>query len=466
MRLLQQRIFDNERAMKNVLIINPWIYDFAAYDYWLKPLGLLYLASYLRQNNVEVIFIDCLDPTPFADRVPLPKRKPGGHGHFLKEKVFPPSCLGHVPRPYHRYGIPPSIIREKLLSFQHIDLILVGTTMTYWYPGAWELIKLCHQLFPLTPVLLGGIYPTLLPEHALKSGANFVLPGPGEIHIPFIIRDLLNLTLSYAPDPLSLNDLPYPSHDLLPHPDQLPILTSRGCPYQCPYCASPLLFKGFIRRDPIKVVDEICWWWKTKGVKNFSIYDDAFLLEAPQFAEPMLKEIIRRGLDIKLHFPNGLHIRAITSELAGLLYRGHVQTLRLGLETGNEARQKALGGKVYNAEFEAAISYLHQAGYRRDEIGVYILCGLPDQEPQEVEETIKYVKAQGARPILAEYSPIPRTSLWEKAKASSVYPIEKEPLFQNNSLLPCWSKRGDAHKIYRHLKAQTKKNVENVKEIL
>jgi len=47
---------------KKILLINPWIYDFAAYDFWIKPLGLLYLGAILRQNRHEIHFIDCLDP--------------------------------------------------------------------------------------------------------------------------------------------------------------------------------------------------------------------------------------------------------------------------------------------------------------------------------------------------------------------------------------------------------------------
>lgn len=44
-----------------ILCINPWIYDFAAYDYWSKPLGLPYIASFLRERGVAVDFLDCLD---------------------------------------------------------------------------------------------------------------------------------------------------------------------------------------------------------------------------------------------------------------------------------------------------------------------------------------------------------------------------------------------------------------------
>lgn len=51
------------RAMTSppVFCINPWIYDFAAYDYWSKPRGLLYLASFLRERGVTIDFLDCLD---------------------------------------------------------------------------------------------------------------------------------------------------------------------------------------------------------------------------------------------------------------------------------------------------------------------------------------------------------------------------------------------------------------------
>ena len=45
----------------NILCINPWIYDFAAYDFWSKPLGLLYIAAYLRQFGLNVEVLDCLD---------------------------------------------------------------------------------------------------------------------------------------------------------------------------------------------------------------------------------------------------------------------------------------------------------------------------------------------------------------------------------------------------------------------
>jgi hypothetical protein len=98
-----------------------------------------------------------------------------------------------------------------------------------------------------------------------------------------------------------------------------------------------------------------------------------------------------------------------------------------------------MGGKVDNAAFEKAAAYLQEAGYGTNEIGVYLLCGLPGQRAQEIQESILYVRSRGARPILAEYSPIPGTLLWDEACRASSYPLAEEPLYHNNSLLPCAS---------------------------
>jgi radical SAM superfamily enzyme YgiQ (UPF0313 family) len=112
-------------------------------------------------------------------------------------------------------------------------------------------------------------------------------------------------------------------------------------------------------------------------------------------------------------------------------------TLRLGLETTSRERQGATGGKVSTEEFQSALQNLRRAGYAPEEIGTYILTGLPGQERAEVEETIRFVQACGARPYVAEYSPLPGTPLWEEAVRCSPFDLTGEPLFHNNSILPC-----------------------------
>ena len=68
-----------------------------------------------------------------------------------------------------------------------------------------------------------------------------------------------------------------------------------------------------------------------------------------------------------------------------------------------------------------------------------LICGLPGRDPAEVAHSIRVVRDHGARPYLAEFSPIPGTALWAEAVRSSPFDLETEPLYHNNSILPCRS---------------------------
>ena len=91
-------------------------------------------------------------------------------------------------------------------------------------------------------------------------------------------------------------------------------------------------------------------------------------------------------------------------------------------------------------EFEQAVHALHEAGFEKKAIGAYFLMGLPAQSVDDVRKTIEYVGRSEATPYVAEYSPIPHTPMWELALEHSEYELADEPLFQNNTLLPCWDK--------------------------
>lgn len=203
------------------------------------------------------------------------------------------------------------------------------------------------------------------------------------------------------------------------------------------------------------MVEEIEYWTTHYRVDNIAFYDDALLIEPSRHIVPILKEVISRGIRCNFHAPNGLHIREIDREVAGLLLRGGFKTIRLGFETSNEATQFETGEKVDNQEFKKAVKNLKTAGYSGEEIGVYILAGLPGQRVGEVEESIAFVREMGAKPMLVEYSPIPNTPLFEKAKKMSPFDLQNEPLFQNNSILPCqWE--GFTSVDFRRLKAGLK----------
>ena len=87
---------------KSILLINPWIYDFAAYDFWIKPLGLLTLAAILRKNGFPVNVIDCLNPWHDPSKTSSPtgafKGTSLGTGEFPKTHIPKPEFFSSFPR--------------------------------------------------------------------------------------------------------------------------------------------------------------------------------------------------------------------------------------------------------------------------------------------------------------------------------------------------------------------------------
>jgi radical SAM superfamily enzyme YgiQ (UPF0313 family) len=423
------------RAAKKILLINPWIYDFAAYDLWAKPLGLLSLGGSLRTRGHRVFLIDCLDvhsPWMAAEGKAKPPRKPHHCGKFFEEPVEKPLPLTSVPRTYSRYGLTEKAFWRGLQEIERPDLVLVTSLMTYWYPGPFRVIELVKQAYPKTTVILGGLYATLCYEHAVaKSGADIVFAGGGVDRALALIDEVLNT------HPQDDRQASYPVFDLYSHLDSVCLVTSRGCPYRCLYCASSFLEDSFSQRRPGDAVDEITHWVERFHVTDIAFYDDALSIDASNHFVPILQEVLERDLRCRFHLPNGIHARSLTRETADLMFRAGFKTIRLGLETIDPLKQIETGGKVDGEDIRRAIAYLRGTGFSRQEVGVYLMAGLPVQPWNEVERGIDKVWEWGATPKIAEYSPIPHTPLWEEAVRYSPYDLEGEPLFQNNSLLPC-----------------------------
>ncbi|MCJ7617610.1 MAG: radical SAM protein [Desulfobacterales bacterium] len=431
----------------NILLVNPWIHDFAAYDFWAKPLGLLTLASILRQHGFSITYIDCLDR--FHPKAPqIDPHTRNGRGPFLKTKIPKPKGLEHVPRNFSRYGIMPEWFREELQLIPKPDLILVTSFMTYWYTGVNETIRIIKETYSDTPLILGGIYAGLCNDHAVShSGADIVFAGPGEKYILKLAENYTGFSVSPEFDPDDLDTYPYPAFDLQRKISYIPILTSKGCPFSCSYCASHFLNPKRMLRSPLSLIEEIKYWHFKHGVKDFVFYDDALLVNAETHAVVLFEGLIKENLNVSFHTPNAVHIREISEKTAGLMFRAGFKTIRLGLETASFEKRKELDSKVTACEFKNAVSCLRKAGFQKNQIGAYLLTGLPGQTISSVEESIREVKRNGITPVLAHYSPVPHTALWDRAVASSHYDLEADPVFTNNAIFPCWFENFSWEKI-------------------
>jgi len=422
----------NKPVKPKFILINPWVYDFSAMNLWSRPLGLLKVAEYLSRFDINLELIDCTGEVKI-------KRK-FGTGKFPRQIIDKPEALKNVPKNFARYGMDIDVFSERFKRLLPCDMIFVTSIMTYWYPGVFKVIEIVKSLSPDTPVILGGIYATLFHEHAQKySGADYVFRRhvhntaclPDEVGggdgLESIIQSL-GCRLTGKRKPKSYNELGfYGSYPFVP------LLTSEGCPYRCSYCASSVLFDGFIQRQPLAVVSEIKELYDI-GVRDFAFYDDALLENSESHLKLILKEIINSKIAVRFHCPNGLHAKYIDDEMAYLMKKSGFTTLRLSLETVNTERQMKTGGKVTTDVFLSAVRNLKNNGFQKEDIGVYLMYGLPGQQLEEVEEGKQFLKSLDVRINLTEFSPMPYTACWEELKSRGIIDDNIDPILTNNTV--------------------------------
>ena len=420
--------------LPRLLLINPWIYDFTAYDLWSKPLGLLYIASFLRSQGFDISFIDCLDKYSAGQKVKIKKY---GVGNLPRTIVEKPPVLQHIPRHYARYGISEEQFIEQLKQNQQADAVLVTSIMTYWYPGVKRVVELVRRYLPDRPVILGGIYASLLPQHAREViKPDFLITGPGELKVLKLLADLFSLPLSSFHIPQSLDDYPYPAFDLIRHPDYLIVMTSRGCPYDCSFCAQKRIAMRFTQRNPQKVVQEMHDQYRRFRLRDFAFYDDALFIAKQKHIEVILQQILETRLPLRLHTPNGLFVKYVDRTLAELMFATNFKTIRLSFETANAERWKDMYAKVSNQAMIEAVEHLKAAGYRAKDLEAYVIMGLPGQSLEEVVASIIFVNNLGLQVRLASFSPIPGTKDFERAVQMDLISPDIDPLLTNKSIFP------------------------------
>ena len=402
-----------------ILLLNPPIYDFAAYDFWLKPYGLLSIAGYLR-GKADFELFDYLDRLhPFMAKQKQLQSDEWGRGRFYCEQIANPPCLVQIPRYFRRFGLPRNMFQHFLTKQQPCDFILIQTMMTYWYRGLQEVIEDVHKAWPKAKIILGGNYVTLCSSHAQRLGADFLIQG----------TDLQPLWeyLSVTPD-LKQPAL-WEAYEKL----NVGILKlSDGCPFNCTYCSVPKVYRQFGARPLERSLAELQLLVE-RGVENIAFYDDALLFEAEKVLIPFLEEALKRDIKVNLHTPNALNAGFITSELAKLMMQAGFKTFYLGLESASLHWQQRTGSKVSSNELAQAVKHLTAAGAEPTSITAYQILGHPYTDIQELENSMRFANSLGIRGMLADFSPIPGTPDGEYCRK---WVDMDEPLFHNKTAFP------------------------------
>ena len=278
---------------RKALLINPPIYDTQYWARWSQPHGLLKVATWLKEKGyTDLRLIDCL-ATDEKRQVP--------------ERILGQVKRGNITRTRKAFGMSKDLLERHLQEHAdgtrfRPDEIWITSIMTYWWESTHDVIESVARVFgkPTPRILVGGIYPTLHPDHAdreLRRGTSLndeeLVIVDGEIE-PETANSWTDLSL--YKDPI-----------YRVQPEYAIITGSRGCPFDCAYCAQLTLNHGNRRvrhRPPEDIADEIEAKQKGYGIREFAFYEDNLLFNREDFLA-RLAEIRKRNLKIEIYAPEG-----------------------------------------------------------------------------------------------------------------------------------------------------------------
>ena len=321
-------------------------------DYGVKSshphVGVAYLCSWLKKNNIEVDLFD--------------------------------DGLG--------------VSRDKLLDkIKNTHADLIGLTMfSYCYQSGYDLINFIKEHTDI-PLVIGGPHVSSTKTQILEeTKADFSVKHEGEKPL----LSLLNFIVKKRNDYGNIRGLIWRNYtgqiienedekflnskelDAAPYPDleafelrkydcydskTLPLITSRGCPYGCNYCSVRLsMGRNFRSRSALNVFEEISYWYN-KGWTNFDINDDCFTLDMKR-AHEICDMIIQSKIKIKFSLYNGIRADRVDYNLLKKMKEAGCVFLSFGCETGNdEILRKIQKGLTIKQVYKAS-KWAHSLGIK------------------------------------------------------------------------------------------------------
>lgn len=403
-----------------ILLLQPWIEDFYATDCRIQPIGLAYLAGALARRfpEYETTIYDCL-----AGGEKRTLAYPHEFAYLRRYYGRPrrgPFALFHQ---YYRFGKSIDRIRADLLARAPEAPVLIGiaSLFTPYYRQSLALAAVCREIFPDTPIVMGGNHATLHPRSLLappeaNGGADFVLRGEGEDGIcqlvealrgersfdsiaNLVTRDHLTtegdtsaagLTLP-EPEAPELNDIARPIFTGLNPNDysynQQPmsfLITSRSCPHHCSFCSIHAVFGQRYRvREVDDIFQEILERYK-QGVRHFDIEDDNFTVNKREVGR-LLDRIIAARLPVKFSAMNGLSYISLDRELLTKMRDAGFESLNLALVSADQLALRFADRPHTLERFENILTIAAELNLR---VTAYFIAGMPHQTIAEMWQTL------------------------------------------------------------------------------
>ena len=391
----------------------------------LPPLGLGYLASVLRHAGYQVGIIDAQGEDIFNIRR---------------------SACGR----YNLQGLDTQGLIERIDP----DTRVLGVSFMFsqeWLPQR-DFVKKVRAAFPDLIIVAGGEHPTAFPEYTMRDcpAIDYVVAGEGEITFLDLVHRIFSggdvratpgvshlndrgefVTNGYSDRITHIDELPRPAWDLCKvenyfQPNwamgigmgrHMPILATRGCPYQCTFCSNPVMWTTrYKMRDPIDVADEMEYLVKTYNATSIDFFDLTAIVKK-DWTLAFCNDLKRRQLNITWQLPSGTRSEALDHETLTALYETGCRLITYAPESGSEETLKAIKKKLSLPRITESIRAAKKIGHT---VKINLVVGFPDDRYVDIYKTFMFglkMAIIGADDCnLAIFSPYPGSELYERLR--------------------------------------------------
>jgi radical SAM superfamily enzyme YgiQ (UPF0313 family) len=383
------------------------------------PLGLAYLASTLRAKGHEAIIFD---------DVAIKAKKYSSRDYESDLSVYLKSLNddNHV------------AWKELKLKIREFAADIVGiTVITPSIASAFKVASIVKKTNKDIAVVMGGPHITLKFDEVMKicPDVDFLVRGEGEIAFSELVaalkhnlkggrfKDIDGLSYRHNGEILhnpkvgfieNLDSIPFPARDLLIFEDSYDpenmgaLMASRGCPYDCAYCATSIWGRVFRCRSVDNIINEIDLIINRYGTTHFSFKDDAFTVKKDnviEFCNRLKKE------KIKITWDCNTRVDLLNENLLIEMKTSGCTKIKIGIESGSERILRVINKKITLDQFREAAKLFRKLGIYWTG---YFMIGIPTETKEDMYKTLKFIKE--VKPDFASlsvYEPFPGTSLFE-----------------------------------------------------
>lgn len=411
----------NRRRVERVMLIFPPVIDHAYLEKMCEvPMGIAYLAAFIR-DEYDVKLVDSVVEGYHQIR---------DRGEMLVE-----------------YGLDDDSLAERIRSYDP-DVLGVSCLFSSQFGAVRRLTKIARQINPEVVTVTGGAHPSFLSEKCLNSAPDldFIVIGEGELTFKDLLDSLRDGSDYTDIDGLAfrengrvrvnektrliedLDTLPFPARDMLPlekyfkyavpmaHSHKstrnVPIATSRGCPFRCTFCSSCNHWRKYRVRSVENVLAEMDELKYRYGVEELKFEDDNLTADKKR-ARALFQGMIDRKYNFTWNTPNGIAVWTLDDEIMDLIKASGAFELTLAIESGNQWVMDNIIKKPL--KLEKVVPAAEMARKRGIDLTAYLIIGLPGETIEQIRDTfdiVKKAKIYKFAPFL--YTPLPGSELFYK----------------------------------------------------